>query len=119
MDNATSHVNEMAPFIALVTADPQFETCLVPVGNGEFLAVKTSMSVLPTFDNFIDGRWKPSRTGQTFENENPAFKGSNLGFFQSSSPDDIDEAIGAAESAFRAWRSHAGAGAPAVYRRSS
>ena len=25
-----------------------------------------------TFDNFIDGRWKCSRTGQTFEDENPA-----------------------------------------------
>jgi len=62
------------------------------------------MSVLPTFENFIDGRWRSSRTGQTFENENPAVKGSNLGFFQSSSSDDVDEAIGAAETAFRAWR---------------
>jgi predicted O-methyltransferase YrrM len=42
VDNATSHVEQMAPFVALVTADPQFTTCLVPVGNGEFLAVKTS-----------------------------------------------------------------------------
>ena len=42
VDNATSHAEEMAPFVALVTADLQFETCLVPVGNGEFLAVKTS-----------------------------------------------------------------------------
>jgi acyl-CoA reductase-like NAD-dependent aldehyde dehydrogenase len=57
-----------------------------------------------TFDNFIDGQWRSSPTGQTFEDENPAAKGSNLGFFQSSSPDDIDEAIGAAETAFRAWR---------------
>jgi aldehyde dehydrogenase (NAD+) len=57
-----------------------------------------------TFENFIDGRWKPSRAGQTFENENPASKSSNLGFFQSSSLDDIDEAIGAAEDAFRTWR---------------
>lgn len=57
-----------------------------------------------TFQNFVDGRWKSSQTGQTFENENPAVKGTNLGFFQSSSPDDIDEAIGAAEIAFRAWR---------------
>lgn len=57
-----------------------------------------------TFQNFVDGQWKSSQTGQTFENENPAVKGTNLGFFQSSSPDDIDEAIGAAEIAFRAWR---------------
>jgi aldehyde dehydrogenase (NAD+) len=57
-----------------------------------------------TFEHFIDGRWKSSRSGQTFENENPARKGTNLGFFQSSNPDDIDEAIGAAERAFREWR---------------
>ena len=57
-----------------------------------------------TFDNFIDGRWKPSPTGQTFENENPAATGSNIGYFQSSGADDIDEAIGAAELAFRTWR---------------
>ena len=42
VDNAISHVDQMAPFVALVTADPQFATSLVPVGNGEFLAVKGS-----------------------------------------------------------------------------
>jgi predicted O-methyltransferase YrrM len=40
VDNATSHVEEMAPFVALVAADAEFTTCLVPVGNGEFLAAK-------------------------------------------------------------------------------
>jgi predicted O-methyltransferase YrrM len=40
VDNATSHPEQMAPFVALVTADPAFTTSLVPVGNGEFLAVK-------------------------------------------------------------------------------
>jgi hypothetical protein len=30
----------MAPFVALVTADRTFTTSLVPVGNGELLAVK-------------------------------------------------------------------------------
>ena len=54
--------------------------------------------------NFIGGRWTASKAGQTFENENPAIKGSNLGFFQSSGAEDIDEAIGDAEVAFRAWR---------------
>ena len=60
--------------------------------------------MVETFQNFVDGRWQSSRTGQRFANENPAAKGSNLGFFQSSSPDDIDEAIVAAEIAFRNWR---------------
>jgi predicted O-methyltransferase YrrM len=40
VDNATSHAEDLFPFRALVTADPQFATCLVPVGKGEFLAVK-------------------------------------------------------------------------------
>ena len=40
VDNATSHPEQMAPFVALVTADPTFTTSLVPVSNGEFLAVK-------------------------------------------------------------------------------
>ncbi|HUJ88317.1 MAG TPA: O-methyltransferase [Burkholderiales bacterium] len=39
-DNATSHREQMAPFVTLVRADPEFATCLVAVGNGEFLAVK-------------------------------------------------------------------------------
>ena len=58
-----------------------------------------------TFKNFVGGRWKSSPSGQTFENENPAIKGSNLGLFQASSPEDIDDAIEAADGAFRTWRS--------------
>jgi len=40
VDNALSHVEEMTPFVALVKADTLFATSLVPVGKGEFLAVK-------------------------------------------------------------------------------
>jgi predicted O-methyltransferase YrrM len=40
VDNANSHSKEMAPFVALVEADGQFTTSLVPVGNGEYLAVR-------------------------------------------------------------------------------
>ena len=39
-DNAITHPGEIAPFIALVKADAEFITCLVPVGNGEFLATR-------------------------------------------------------------------------------
>jgi predicted O-methyltransferase YrrM len=42
VDNATSHPEQMAPFVALVKADADFTTSLVPVGNGEFLAVKAA-----------------------------------------------------------------------------
>lgn len=40
VDNATSHAHEMADFTATVAADGGFSTSLVPVGKGEFLAVK-------------------------------------------------------------------------------
>lgn len=39
VDNATSHAEEMAPFMARVVAEG-WATSLVPVGNGEFLAVR-------------------------------------------------------------------------------
>jgi predicted O-methyltransferase YrrM len=44
VDNATSHPTELAPFVALVKADALFTTSLVPVGNGEFLAVRSIAS---------------------------------------------------------------------------
>ena len=44
VDNATSHQEEMAPFIALVKADTEFVTSLVPVGNGELLATRLNES---------------------------------------------------------------------------
>ncbi|MFZ1794211.1 MAG: class I SAM-dependent methyltransferase [Anaerolineae bacterium] len=40
VDNATSHASEMQPFVDVVKADDDFATSLVPVGNGEFMAVK-------------------------------------------------------------------------------
>lgn len=42
VDNAISHAEQLAPFMALVKADSLFTTSLVPLGNGEFLAVKGS-----------------------------------------------------------------------------
>lgn len=42
VDNAIAPAPEqLAPFVALVNADAGFTTCVVPVGKGEFLAVKS------------------------------------------------------------------------------
>jgi len=60
--------------------------------------------MVETFKNFIGGAWKVSRSGATFANENPAFRGSNLGLFQSSTSEDAADAIAAAAGAFAAWR---------------
>ena len=43
-DNAISHEQEIAPFVALVKADAGFATSLVPVGKGEFLATRTGVT---------------------------------------------------------------------------
>jgi acyl-CoA reductase-like NAD-dependent aldehyde dehydrogenase len=57
-----------------------------------------------TFKNFVNGKWTGSRNGATFENENPAFRGSNVGLFQSSTPEDVLEAITVADNAYRTWK---------------
>jgi alpha-ketoglutaric semialdehyde dehydrogenase len=57
-----------------------------------------------TFRNLIAGSWQASRSAKTFEDENPAAKGSILGLFQSSGPADVIQAIDAASVAFPAWR---------------
>lgn len=41
-DNAVSHAAEMAELVALVRSRSGWASCLVPVGNGEFLAVKNA-----------------------------------------------------------------------------
>jgi len=60
--------------------------------------------MVETFNNFVRGQWTPSRHGATFGDENPAKRGSNLGAFQSSTVDDVRDAIDAAADAFRPWR---------------
>jgi predicted O-methyltransferase YrrM len=41
VDNAISHKEQVQPFVALVDADKEFTTCLVPIGNGEYLATRS------------------------------------------------------------------------------
>lgn len=42
VDNATSHAEEMEPLCLLLDADPDFSTSMVPMGNGELLAVRNA-----------------------------------------------------------------------------
>ena len=42
VDNATSHAGEMEPLRVLLESDANFSTSLVPVGNGELLAVRNA-----------------------------------------------------------------------------
>lgn len=59
---------------------------------------------METYLNYIDGEWRASSSGQTFESRNPAHPDEVLGRFQSSNADDVDAAVTAAHRAQREWR---------------
>jgi alpha-ketoglutaric semialdehyde dehydrogenase len=62
------------------------------------------MANVPVYKNYIGGEWLDSRSGQTFENRNPANTDDLIGIFQKSTPDDVNEAVKAAKEAYKKWR---------------
>jgi aldehyde dehydrogenase (NAD+) len=56
------------------------------------------------YQNFIDGSWTPSGSGELFENRNPARTDDVIGLFQKSTREDTDRAIDAARRAYAQWR---------------
>src|SRR6266481_149130 len=56
------------------------------------------------YKNFIDGDWVESRSGQTYENLNPADTRDVVGVFQRSDQRDVEDAVSAAAKAFDRWR---------------
>src|SRR5947207_5716020 len=57
-----------------------------------------------TYQNYIGGRWVPSRSGEWLENKNPADTVDVIGRFPLSIKEDVDEAVAAAAGAFNSWR---------------
>lgn len=62
------------------------------------------MDTAPQFLNYLDGQWRASDSGTTFENRNPADQADLLGHFQASIAEDARQAVAAAERAFDGWR---------------
>ncbi len=56
------------------------------------------------YKNFINGEWVASRSGQTFENRNPADTSEVVGVFQKSNAEDVKAAVDAAAEAYKKWR---------------
>src|SRR3981081_4460352 len=56
------------------------------------------------FKNFIDGEWVESRSGQAYENRNPANTDELVGIFVSSGSEDVNAAVDAAKEAYKSWR---------------
>ena len=63
-----------------------------------------STTTATTYNNYIDGRWVPSASGETFENRNPANVDDLIGVFQKSTRRDVDAALEAAARAYESWR---------------
>ena len=57
-----------------------------------------------THANYIDGEWRPSASGETFEDRNPANTGDLVGVFQKSAGADVEAALDAAARAYERWR---------------
>jgi alpha-ketoglutaric semialdehyde dehydrogenase len=62
------------------------------------------MAQAKIYKNLIGGEWVESRTGKTFENQNPADTRDIVGIFQASGKQDVDDAVAAARSAWERWR---------------
>jgi acyl-CoA reductase-like NAD-dependent aldehyde dehydrogenase len=62
------------------------------------------MAKVTEYKNYIGGQWKKSRSGETFENRNPANTDDIVGIFQKSNADDVNDAVAAAKGAFKKWR---------------
>ncbi|MFB4167392.1 aldehyde dehydrogenase family protein [Virgibacillus sp. JSM 102003] len=58
-----------------------------------------------TYNNYINGKWVASRTGEQFSSINPANVHEELGYFQRSNGEDVELAITASENAFHEWAS--------------
>src|SRR5688572_15773786 len=57
-----------------------------------------------TYNNYVDGAWAPSASGETFENRNPANTDDLIGVFQKSTRRDVEAALAAAARAYEKWR---------------
>ena len=56
-----------------------------------------------TYGNYIDGEWRASQRGLTFESRDPS-NGALIGTFQASDAADVGAAVAAATAAFPGWR---------------
>ncbi len=56
------------------------------------------------FDNYIEGKWVPAKSGRRFADRNPADQDDVIGEFPASDAGDVDRAVAAAKKAFDGWR---------------
>src|SRR5713226_4887161 len=60
-------------------------------------------TAVTVYGNFIEGEWKPCRSGKTFQSTNPARTSEVVGEFQQSGLEDLEDAVKAAVRAQAGW----------------
>jgi aldehyde dehydrogenase (NAD+) len=68
------------------------------------MASEVNTQTTKVYKNLIGGEWVETRTGEMFENINPADTREVVGVFQKSGAEDVAMAIDAAQQTFRKWR---------------
>jgi aldehyde dehydrogenase (NAD+) len=72
--------------------------------GGKTNSRSASRATVKTYQNYIDGEWVASQSGEMFENLNPADVRDIVGRFPLSTSDDVNAAVNAAQNAFDRWR---------------
>src|SRR5919106_396545 len=72
--------------------------------SGKAAARNAARAAVKTYQNYIDGKWVASESGEMFENINPADNRDIVGRFPLSTSDDVNAAVNAAQGAFYRWR---------------
>jgi acyl-CoA reductase-like NAD-dependent aldehyde dehydrogenase len=68
------------------------------------IARRAAPETVEEFKNYIDGEWSASRTGDYFDDINPADTADIIGRFPASGAEDAEAAVRAAAAAFAGWK---------------
>src|SRR5688500_3553422 len=72
--------------------------------SGKPSARNATRAAVKNYQNYINGEWVGSESGEMFENINPADTRDIIGRFPLSNSDDVNAAVNAAQGAFDRWR---------------
>src|SRR5918994_4131098 len=72
--------------------------------SGKVSARNAARAAVKNYQNYIDGEWVASESGEMFENINPADTRDVVGRFPLSTSEDVNAAVNAAQNAFDRWR---------------
>src|SRR5918998_6195511 len=72
--------------------------------SGKLSARNAARAAVKNYQNYINGEWVGSQSGEMFENINPADNRDIVGRFPLSTSEDVNAAVNAAQGAFDRWR---------------